>query len=67
MADYGTLRASLLKALKDALPASDVAEVAAKLGEPIEDIAPANATRPQQIAALVAWAEVENLEVTLVR
>lgn len=67
MADYGPLRASLLKALKDALPASDVAEVAANLGGPIEDIAPANATRPQQIAALVQWAEASSLEVMLVR
>jgi hypothetical protein len=66
MAGFGIHRAALLKSLDDALLLTDVASLARAMGPAITDIAPPNATRPQQIEELVSWVESRSREVQFV-
>ncbi len=51
---------SLQKALSDALSFTDLQVVAPRLGVPLDDIAPANASRPLAVLSLIQWAQTRD-------
>jgi hypothetical protein len=67
MPELGVYRPRLVKALLDAIGPQDIGVLAVMVGTSIENIAPPNATLPNQIAALVVWAERHSCQAMLVR